>query len=107
MTTLVKHCEPLNALFTQAGVTLAHLRTDADVVAACDAVLKLTGLGATRHLVMMIRSAAALETPLSDRLALRAILDDDEDRAARIWRAALTGKPLDAADTPSSPPASP
>lgn len=102
MNPLTKHCETLDSLFVKAGVTLSRIRTDAEIVAACDAVLALPGLGATYHLVMMIRSAADGKTPLADRLALRAVLDGDEERAARIWRAELAGTPVAAQLPPES-----
>lgn len=90
-TSLVCHCVPFAKVFDAAGAPLDLVETDRQLVVAIDAVLSRGGLGSARHLLIMVRSAASPTTALSDRLALRAILDGDEERAASIWRAELEG----------------
>lgn len=91
---LLRHCEPFSRLFDEAGTPLQFVDTDRQLAFAIDAVLRLDGLGITRHLLTMVKRAASTDTPLTDRLALRAVLEGDEERAARIWRAELEGGAL-------------
>lgn len=101
---LLSHCEPFSRLFDEAGTPLLFVDTDRQLAFAIDAVLRLDGLGITRHLLTMVKRAASPDTPLTDRLALRAVLAGDEERAARIWRAEFDGRPLPQ-NGPIEPPA--
>lgn len=93
-TELLLHCELFSRLFDEVGIPLQSIENDRQLAFAIDAVLRLDGLGSARHLLTMVKNAASPDTPLTDRLALRAVLDGDEVRAARIWRAELKGQPL-------------
>lgn len=88
---LLLHCEPFSRLFDEACVPLQAIENARQLAGAIDAVLRLDGLGTTRHLLTMVKHAASPDTPLTDRLALRAVLEGDEARAARIWRVELDG----------------
>lgn len=92
-TSLCKLCEPYSRLFDEAGAPLNFVESDRQLEVAIDAVLCLGGLGSLRHLLTMIKRAASPDTPLTDRLALRALLAGDEERAARIWRAEFSDCP--------------
>jgi len=86
-------CQPFEQLFNTRGYSVATIDSDAELNAACAALLELQGLGVTRHLLTMISRATSPATSLTDRLALRAVLAGDDERAARIWRAALKPVP--------------
>ncbi len=88
---LKSRCEPFCRLFDEAGTPLSSVESDADLVWACERVLQLPRLGITKHLLTMVMKAADVRTPLTDRLALRAVLAGDEQRAARIWRREFDG----------------
>lgn len=91
---LLVHCEPYSRLFDEVSFPLQFIASDQQLASAIDAVLRRGGLGSSVHLLTMVKSAASPEVSLPDRLALRAILNDDEERAARIWRAELEGRPI-------------
>lgn len=93
MEDLKAKCEPFSELFNEAFCPLEYVTTNAELVFACQQVLRLPSLGVTRHLITMIMKAAAATTPLTDRLALRAVLAGDDQRAARIWRQEFSGPP--------------
>jgi hypothetical protein len=92
MDDLKRKLEPFDLLFNEAFCPLEYIKTNAELVFACEQVLRLPSLGITKHLVTMIKKAADSRTPLTDRLALRAVLAGDDQRAARIWRREFAGQ---------------
>jgi hypothetical protein len=87
---LFQQCQQFSELFKACRIRLAGVQTDAELVAAIGQVLKFEHVGNAVHKLTMIKNVADRRFNLTDRLALRAMLEGDTERAARIWRRNFT-----------------
>lgn len=87
---LFEQCQQFEELFKACRVPLLGVRTDAELVTAISQVLKFEHVGNAVHKLAMIKNIADRSFNLTDRLALRAMLEGDTERAARIWRRQFT-----------------